>query len=93
VFRRATASASVTGITNRPIDSIAKALKQASNPVTVQAKTPAPGRLARRHSASPVSTAATSGTTVTSRTPGPFAPTSVADPVLAAPELNAADDR
>jgi hypothetical protein len=84
--------ASVTGMTNTPIDSIAKKLKQASSPVTVQASTPAPRRPARRHNAHPVTTAAANGAPATSRAPHPFTPTRVADPSAAAPELETLND-
>src|SRR5215471_8156398 len=57
--------ATVTGTTNTPIVAIAKTLKQASSPVTVQARTPAPGRPALRHSTHPVTTAVANGAPAT----------------------------
>ena len=84
---QATARASVTGKTITPIVRIAKTLKQASSPITAQA-TPALLRLACRHSAHPVTTAAANGAPATSRAPHPFAPTRVADPAVTVPELD-----
>jgi len=79
--------AAVTGMTNKPIVAIAKRLKQASTAVTVQARTPAPGRPALRHSPYPVTTAAASGAPATSRAAHPLTPTRVADPLVMVPEL------
>src|SRR5215472_14711313 len=79
--------ATVTGTTNTPIEAIAKTLKQASSPVTVHARTPAPGRPALRRSPYPVTTAAASGAPATSRAPHPLTPTRVADPLVTVPKL------
>src|SRR6516164_10032794 len=80
--------ATVTGTTNRPIVAIAKTLKQASSPATVQARTPAPGRPALRHSPYPASAAAAKGAPAASRAPQPLTPTRVADPLAMVPELD-----
>src|SRR5215472_9040078 len=84
---QAASRATVTGTTNTPIVAIARTVKQASSPVTVQARTPAPGRPARRHSPYPATTAAASGTPAISRAPHPLTPTRVADPLAAIPVL------
>jgi hypothetical protein len=77
----------VTGTTNTPIVAIANTLKQANRPAAVQARTPAPGRPALRHSPYPVTTAAANGAPATSKAPCPFTPTRVADPLVMLPEL------
>src|SRR5215472_14916812 len=79
--------ATVTGTTNTPIVAIAKTLKHASSAVTVQARTPAPGRPALRHSPHPATTAAAKGAPAASRAPHPLTPTRVAEPLVMAPEL------
>jgi hypothetical protein len=70
-----------------PIVAIAKTLKQASSPVAVQARTPAPGRPALRHSPYPATAAAAKGAPATSMARHPLTPIRVADPLVMVPGL------
>jgi hypothetical protein len=78
---QAATSASVTGRKKTPIETNATMLKQASSPVRVQARTPAPGRpdRDRRHSVAAVITLTASGTPATTSARHPLTPTSVSD--------------